>query len=357
MDGRPGRRRYGSLGRHRAARRRRGDPGHRRRRPALPPHHQPRGRHRRRRRRWRCGPARRWRTWSSTSSTPPRWRAPGNFLISEAVRGEGAILLDADGERFMLDFHPTPSCPRDVVARGIADADGAPGRRPGAPGRHRTSAGEFLARRFPTIDAALPASGFAWDVDADPGHPCRALLDGRRPHRPLGPHLGARPVRGRRGRPAPACTGPTGWPPTHCSRAGLRRPGRQGLGRRLSDSRRCRATTTATRRGARRSPWTSATGADASPTTASDLQDLMWESVGLAGPPPDCVTRWPRSAAGGRRRSPTPRRTEDANLLLVGPGRHRQRTAAYGVPRRPLPRRLPRHRPDPGRPLRPGPSP
>jgi len=42
------------------------------------------------------------------------------FLISEAVRGEGAHLIDANGHRFAFDYHPQGElAPRDVVSRAI----------------------------------------------------------------------------------------------------------------------------------------------------------------------------------------------------------------------------------------------
>lgn len=44
-----------------------------------------------------------------------------SFLLSEAMRGEGAVLRDAQGRAFMADYHPLADlAPRDVVSRAIA---------------------------------------------------------------------------------------------------------------------------------------------------------------------------------------------------------------------------------------------
>src|SRR5580700_1706808 len=53
---------------------------------------------------------------------PTAFSAPGapRFLLSEALRGEGALLVNARGERFMERYHPLLElAPRDVVARAI----------------------------------------------------------------------------------------------------------------------------------------------------------------------------------------------------------------------------------------------
>lgn len=50
------------------------------------------------------------------------------FLLSEALRGEGAVLRNGDGERFMTEYHPQGDlAPRDVVARAVADEREATG--------------------------------------------------------------------------------------------------------------------------------------------------------------------------------------------------------------------------------------
>ena len=102
---------------------------------------------------------------------PTSLAAPGNFLVSEAVRGEGAVLIDEDGHRFMTDVHPDAElAPRDVVARGIATQMT---RQSGKPVRLDATAlgAEFLARRFPNIDAAARAQGFSWGEQPIPVTP------------------------------------------------------------------------------------------------------------------------------------------------------------------------------------------
>jgi L-aspartate oxidase len=98
------------------------------------------------------------------------------FLISEAVRGEGAVLLDADGKRFMQALHPDAElAPRDVVARSIARQMAKQGGKPVLlDATHLGLAGqteEFLKKRFPTIDAAVRARGFDWSKTPVPVTP------------------------------------------------------------------------------------------------------------------------------------------------------------------------------------------
>ena len=102
---------------------------------------------------------------------PTALSAPGGFLISEAVRGDGAVLRSADGTRFMQAVHPDAElAPRDVVARGIAAQMARQGGQP--VWLDATAMGaEFLAQRFPTIHAACLRAGFDWTREPIPVAP------------------------------------------------------------------------------------------------------------------------------------------------------------------------------------------
>ncbi|MET4638179.1 L-aspartate oxidase [Mycetocola sp. 2940] len=93
------------------------------------------------------------------------------FLVSEAVRGEGAVLRNAAGERFLAAVHPDAElAPRDVVARGIAAEMAAQGGLPVVLDATMLGA-SFLANRFPVIDQAVRASGIDWSRQYVPVSP------------------------------------------------------------------------------------------------------------------------------------------------------------------------------------------
>jgi L-aspartate oxidase len=78
-------------------------------------------------------------------------------LATEALRGEGAILVDAEGEPFMPAQHPLGDlAPRDVVARAI-QRQSAEGR--GAFLDARASVGAHFPHDFPAVFAACMAAG------------------------------------------------------------------------------------------------------------------------------------------------------------------------------------------------------
>ncbi len=109
---------------------------------------------------------------------PTALAVPGTPLVSEAVRGEGAVLRDDSGRRFLLDLHPDAElAPRDVVARGIADAMARQGGRPVLLDATALGA-DLLRRRFPTIDAAVTAAGLDWTREPIPVTPAAHYLMG-----------------------------------------------------------------------------------------------------------------------------------------------------------------------------------
>ncbi|WP_374472626.1 L-aspartate oxidase [Phenylobacterium sp.] len=78
-------------------------------------------------------------------------------LATEALRGEGAVLINAAGERFMAHYHPDAElAPRDVVARAI-HAEREAGR--GAFLDAREAVGSHFPEEFPAVFAACMGGG------------------------------------------------------------------------------------------------------------------------------------------------------------------------------------------------------
>ncbi|THD81302.1 MAG: L-aspartate oxidase [Phenylobacterium sp.] len=78
-------------------------------------------------------------------------------LATEALRGEGAVLVGADGQRFMGRYHPDAElAPRDVVARAL-HAEREAGR--GAFLDARAAVGQAFPEDFPAVFAACLAGG------------------------------------------------------------------------------------------------------------------------------------------------------------------------------------------------------
>jgi L-aspartate oxidase len=110
------------------------------------------------------------------------WLGPGSRgqqpLISEAVRGEGAFLVDRDGVRFMQGRHPLADlAPRDVVSRAIVERMRETGEdHVYLDARHLGR--EFLEKRFPSIVARCRELGFDPATDLLPVAPAQHYASG-----------------------------------------------------------------------------------------------------------------------------------------------------------------------------------
>lgn len=91
--------------------------------------------------------------------------APGSqfdgALITEAVRGEGAVLLDADGKRFTDEL-----APRDEVSAAVFEQAGAQGGKPVT-----IDLRQIEPERFPSVFSMLSDAGFQPDREPVPVSP------------------------------------------------------------------------------------------------------------------------------------------------------------------------------------------
>ncbi len=100
------------------------------------------------------------------------------FLISEAVRGEGALLLNCNRERFMERYDERGElAPRDVVSRSIMQE----AKRTGSESFYldiRFRGPEFIKNRFPMIYSRCLEEGVDITTDLIPVFPCQHYLMG-----------------------------------------------------------------------------------------------------------------------------------------------------------------------------------
>ena len=148
---------------------------------------------------------------------PTVFYRPGErpFLVSEAVRGEGGVLINHAGTAFMDSYHPLGSlAPRDVISRSIhsellkSASDSVYIDLSGVDA-------DYIRSRFPPSTRACWRRAWTW-----PGSRSRWY---RRPTTPAAaftptwPATPTSPTSAPSGRPpAPACTAPTGWPAPRC---------------------------------------------------------------------------------------------------------------------------------------------
>ncbi|GIX07016.1 MAG: L-aspartate oxidase [Candidatus Poribacteria bacterium] len=111
---------------------------------------------------------------------PTALHLPGapHFLISEALRGEGAILLNVRGERFMIEYDEREElAPRDVVSRAIlAELERTQSPVVYLDITHRSRA--FLEHRFPTILKKMQEYGLEIWRDTIPVAPVAHFMMG-----------------------------------------------------------------------------------------------------------------------------------------------------------------------------------
>jgi L-aspartate oxidase len=101
------------------------------------------------------------------------------ILVSETARGEGAVLRDRDGRRFMPEYHPDGElAPRDVVSRAIV-RQLAKVRDTHVYLDMRHLPADRVRHRFPHIDSVCREFGIDITKDLIPVHPaCHYMVGG-----------------------------------------------------------------------------------------------------------------------------------------------------------------------------------
>ena len=185
------------------------------------------------------------------------------FLLSEALRGEGALLVDDNGDRFTDEL-----APRDVVARAIA-----------ARGHAGLDLRAIERGRFPGLMATLERAGYHPAARRSRSRPPRTTRSvGSSPTSRGGPRWAGSTQRA--SARARACTARTGWPRTRCSSVSSSAGG--------PHSRRCRARTgprrahrAAARRAARDRGPAAGPLADAGVIRSAEGLERLFESPAL----------------------------------------------------------------------------
>ena len=238
-------------------------------------------------------------------------------LVTEAVRGDGAILIDDTGQRFMADQPGAELAPRDIVARAVWRRR-AEGHRVFLDARKHP--GADFAKRYPVISAFCKMAGIDPATDPIPVRPAVHY------------HMGgiAVDIEGR-------STVDGLWACGEVSRTGLHGANRLASNS-LMEAIVCARWVAESVQGASRRPAESARGRCAS---------ARIRSFGRAADP---VARPRRAARPARHRTRDPRplsarqRPQRGSRSRAGGIDDRgRRLAARGKPRRPLPHRFSRH--------------